>query len=292
MVRQAIRNDRYTPQRKTAYLSPHLCFLVTLPPSFVSLSPEDTNCCPKSQNVRMPRKEIPPVIDDNSEREMIESFIRGETAGFKFVYARFRQRVFSYCLYYMGDQMLAEDAFQEVFSRVYTHRDQLRETKALKSWLLLITRSVCLNSLRTSKFTPEFVSISKTDEPDNLGDTVEQSVHPLDTLVADDMLRVALARIAPIYREAFLLREFEGYEYDEIARKTETTEMNVKVRITRAKKQLRVLLTPYYKYEAEQSKKRGRTRQAEPEEISESSTNGGELNDLDISPSAEEIYAL
>ncbi len=246
---------------------------------------------PKNEH-RMPRKEIQPIVEDAREREMIESFIRGETAGFKFVYSKFRQRVFSYCLYYMGDQMLAEDAFQEVFSRVYTHRDQLRETKALKSWLLLITRSVCLNSLRTSKFTPDFVSISKSDEPDTLGDTIESAAQPLDNLVADDMLRVALARIAPIYREAFLLREFEGYEYDEIARKTETTEMNVKVRITRAKKQLRILLAPYYKYEAEQSKKKTRTPKAEPEEIRESSTNSQSFKDLDISHSAEEVYAV
>ncbi len=34
-------------------------------------------------------------------------------------------------------------------------------------------------------------------------------------LLRDDMLRIALAKIAPIYREAFLLCEFEGYNYDE-----------------------------------------------------------------------------
>src|SRR5438876_4253685 len=102
-----------------------------------------------------------PVIDVSStpeeirEQEMIEAFVRGDMAGFKYVYTRFRQRVFSYCVYYMGNQTLAEDAFQEVFSRVYTRREQLREVKALKSWLLLITRSVCLNLLRTSKFAPE-----------------------------------------------------------------------------------------------------------------------------------------
>jgi RNA polymerase sigma factor (sigma-70 family) len=82
------------------------------------------------------------------ERGLIEAFTRGEMAGFKYVYTRFRQRVMSYCIYYMGDRMLAEDAFQEVFSRVYTRRDQLRDPKALKSWVLLITRSVCLNMLR------------------------------------------------------------------------------------------------------------------------------------------------
>ncbi|GEM_PF-1459182 len=195
-----------------------------------------------------------------SERELtlIQAFTRGDMAGFKFVYTRFRQRVLSYCIYYMSDQALAEDAFQEVFSRVYTRRDQLRDPKALKSWVLMITRSVCLNLLRSSKFTPEFVSISGAEDFDSIGKTLEQPAQPVQHMIADDMLRVSLEKLAPIYREAFLLREFEGYDYDEIARITNTTEMNVKVRITRAKKQLRMLLAPYYKYEASRSGRKSR----------------------------------
>ncbi len=204
------------------------------------------------------------VLDDN-EISLIAAFTKGEMAGFKYVYTMYRQPVFSYCLYYMGDRMLAEDAFQEVFIRVYTHHDQLREAGALKKWVLLITRSVCLNLLRSSKFTPEFVSIGSGDEIENLGESLNLPAMPLDYAIADDMLRIALAKVAPIYREAFLLCEFEGYNYDEIAKMTDTTEMNVKVRITRAKKQLRVLLAPHYQYEASQTK-RARQSKAEQKE--------------------------
>jgi RNA polymerase sigma-70 factor (ECF subfamily) len=198
------------------------------------------------------------VLDDN-EIKLISAFTNGEIAGFKYVYTLYRQQVFSYCLYYMGDRMLAEDAFQEVFIRVHTRHSQLREAGALKSWVLLITRSVCLNLLRSSKFTPEFVSIGSGDEIESLGESLNLPTIPLDHVIADDMLRIALAKIAPIYREAFLLCEFEGYNYDEIAKMTDTTEMNVKVRITRAKKQLRVLLAPHYQYEVNQAKGKRRS---------------------------------
>jgi RNA polymerase sigma-70 factor, ECF subfamily len=206
----------------------------------------------------MPRTQ---TITDR-ERGLIEAFTQGEMAGFKYVYTRFRQRVLSYCIYYMGDKMLAEDAFQEVFSRVYTRREQLRDPQALKSWILLITRSVCLNMLRSSKFTPEFVS-TNAENFESFEQTIDTPPEPVDHLIADDMLRTALAKIAPIYREAFLLREFEGYDYDEIARITNASAMNVKVRITRAKKQLRILLAPVYKYEASQSKQRESSRKKE-----------------------------
>jgi len=231
-----------------------------------------------------------------SDRELslIEAFTRGEMAGFKYVYSLHRQKVFSYCLYYMGDRMLAEDAFQEVFTRVYTRREQLREAKALKSWVLLITRSVCLNLLRESKFTPEFVSIGSADEIDSLGEMAEAASEPLDQMIADDMLRSALAQIAPIYREAFLLCEFEGHDYAAIAQMTSTTEMNVRVRITRAKKQLRLLLTPHYKNEGSLTGRRSRTRIPKNFETKdEQSSDLPEIESLDddISRGTEEVFA-
>jgi RNA polymerase sigma-70 factor, ECF subfamily len=231
-----------------------------------------------------------------SDRELslIEAFTRGEMAGFKYVYSLHRQKVFSYCLYYMGDRMLAEDAFQEVFTRVYTRREQLREAKALKSWVLLITRSVCLNLLRESKFTPEFVSIGSADEIDALGEMAEAASEPLDQMIADDMLRSALAQIAPIYREAFLLCEFEGHDYAAIAQMTSTTEMNVRVRITRAKKQLRLLLTPHYKNEGSLAGRRRRTRIPKNFETKdEQSSDLPEIESLDddISRGTEEVFA-
>ncbi|MFI5201746.1 MAG: RNA polymerase sigma factor [Candidatus Kapaibacterium sp.] len=226
-----------------------------------------------------------------SERDLglIEAFTRGEMAGFKYVYSLHRQQVFSYCLYYMGDRMLAEDAFQEVFVRVYTRRAQLREVKALKSWVLLITRSVCLNLLRESKFTPEFVSLGNTDDFENLGEMADAPAEPLEQVIADDMLRGALAKIPPMYREAFLLCEFEGYDYGAIAQMTNTTEMNVRVRITRAKKQLRLLLAPHYRRDGNLEGRRSRSRNSKksfgPEELSEFETSE------DISRGEEEVFA-
>lgn len=230
-----------------------------------------------------------PRTNNVSDREigLIEAFTRGDMAGFKYVYSLHRQKVFSYCLYYMGDRALAEDAFQEVFVRVYTRREQLREAKALKSWVLLITRSVCLNLLRESKFTPEFVSIGSTDEIEGLGKTTDASVEPLDQMIADDMLRSALAQIAPMYREAFLLCEFEGHDYAAIAQMTNTTEMNVRVRITRAKKQLRQLLTPHYQNEGSLAGRRSRTRVSK--RGFEQDVETEELDDL--SRGIEEVFA-
>ena len=193
-----------------------------------------------------------------AEIEKVEAFIRGDVAAFKYIYAKYRQRIFSYCLYICGDKTVAEDAFQEAFARAYSRRDQLKEPKALKSWLLLITRSVCLNMLRTSKFTPDFVYLDDKDPDEGEGYTPKElTSDPLD-VGTGDALKAALQRLAPMYREAFLLREFEGYSYEEISEMTGASVMNVKVRITRAKKMLRKSLEPHFPAGSTRSNGRGK----------------------------------
>ena len=64
---------------------------------------------------------------DASEQKIIEAFIAGDMQAFKYVYNKYRERIFSYCLYVTGNKTQAEDAFQEVFIRVYQKREQLRE---------------------------------------------------------------------------------------------------------------------------------------------------------------------
>jgi len=45
----------------------------------------------------------------------------------------------------------AEDAFQEVFTRIYTHLDTLRDDAAVRPWIAQLTRRVCLDTLEKGR---------------------------------------------------------------------------------------------------------------------------------------------
>ena len=189
----------------------------------------------------------------------IAAFIAGDTNAFKFVYNKYRERIFSYCFYIMGDSATAEDAFQEVWVKVYTNRSQLRHSNAIKSWLLMVARSVCMNLLRTSVFTPDFISID-TPRDEEHREHIELSAIEINPEMPEQIFELAFKKIGPIYRDAFLLKEIEGYSYNEIAKMTGATITNVKVRINRAKKMLREILAPHFdiafeKNEAEENVK-------------------------------------
>ena len=182
---------------------------------------------------------------------MIARFIRGDLAAFREVYNQYRQRIFSYCLYVTGNKTLADDAFQEVWIRIYERRSQLREARALKNWLLQVARSVCLNLARESKFTPEFIYLDDESEQEKRHIALEVSGNEFP----DEIFQLALRKIAPIYRDAFLLREIEGFTSEEVAEMTGVSVVNVKVRIMRAKKMLRQILAPHFKNEMTKAEK-------------------------------------
>lgn len=182
----------------------------------------------------------------DSEDKITRAFIAGDLDAFKYVYHKYRQRIFSYCLYVTGNKTLAEDAFQEVFIRIYERREQLRESRALKNWLMMIARSVCLNQTRESKFTPEFIYLD--DEGRVEGENQKElRTEGLEHEFPSDIFQMAFKKIAPIYRDAFILREIEGFSPDEVAEMTGASATNVKVRVLRAKKMLRQILAPHFK---------------------------------------------
>jgi RNA polymerase sigma factor (sigma-70 family) len=203
---------------------------------------------------------------ETTEIEMIEAFIAGDIEAFKYVYNKYRERIFSYCLYVTGNKTQAEDSFQEVFIRIYQRREQLREAKALKNWLLQIARSVCLNLTRESVFTPDFIYLDDDMAVyERFRDPRELAHDAQNAGIAEEIFQVAFNQIAPMYRDAFLLREIEGFSCEEIAELTGTSTANVKVRIMRAKKMLRAILSPHFKHRLKKIEQIDSQRQTENE---------------------------
>jgi RNA polymerase sigma factor (sigma-70 family) len=86
----------------------------------------------------------------------------------------------------------AEDVFQEVFTRTYTHLDRLRDDAAIRPWLAQLTRNLCLDRIRyTSRTQPaEDVdpggadeTLAKLDEALAVRDALERLGDPCSDLL-------------------------------------------------------------------------------------------------------------
>ena len=156
---------------------------------------------------------------------------------FKVIYNRHSSAVHAYCVKVVGDEDQAEDIFQETFIKFYQNIDPNMANLNLFGFLIRIARNLCLNYKRDKKNTVPI------DEIDFLFRDY-QNYEQKELL---DLINRSLDLVDDEYREAFVLREYSGMDYNQIAEVTSTTLSNAKSRVFRAKQKIKAILKPYLK---------------------------------------------
>ena len=139
------------------------------------------------------------------------------------------------------DYSAACDIVQETFLRIWKMRDDVVDEPGQVSGLAY----TIARNLRTSKFRKDsrmtFQDEIK-DEDDTRLDGGVQATLPSDNEYLRRRILEALSRLPPLLKEAYTLFQISEKSIAEIAQLTGVTENLVKVRIHRAKMQLRTLL--------------------------------------------------
>jgi RNA polymerase sigma-70 factor (ECF subfamily) len=140
------------------------------------------------------------------------------------------RRVFSYCLWRLGKREDAEDAAQTTFLNAHRALGRGTTPESESSWLLTIAQNVCLARWRSQKTRPT----EHAAEPDAIAALAAPEHDP--QLVG--RLQAALAVLPDVQCRAFVLREWQGLSYAEIATELETTETAVAALVFRARRSL------------------------------------------------------
>ncbi|MCO6467066.1 MAG: RNA polymerase sigma factor [Bradyrhizobiaceae bacterium] len=160
---------------------------------------------------------------------------QGEAA-FGELYARYSSVVYAYCMRVMGDREQAHDVFQDTFMKFYQAASRHEQLENVKGYLLTISRNLCFNEKkRNNNRTLEFDELLY-----NPGESRDADQNEMLQLV-----RVSLELLPQDMREAFVLREYQGLSYTEIAKVIGMTVPTAKVRVFRARQKLKEILQPY-----------------------------------------------
>jgi RNA polymerase sigma-70 factor (ECF subfamily) len=106
-----------------------------------------------------------------SDADLVARCRGGDAAAWNELVERFSRYVYAICTQgFRLSEHDAEDVFQDVFTRVYTHLDRLRDDDAFRPWLAQLTRRTCLDRLRSGgRETP-----TEEVEPGDLDETLSQ----------------------------------------------------------------------------------------------------------------------
>ncbi|MBE0643045.1 MAG: RNA polymerase sigma factor [Bacteroidetes bacterium] len=165
-------------------------------------------------------------------------------SAFRELYGRLSGSLYAYCRCLAWRREESDDLFQEAITRLYESALQGRDISNISGYVIKIARNLYLNMQRDRK---PVISIEH--------DTLAMAAVPHEKTEMLELIHMAMELLSEDYREAFFLREFADMPYEEIAQVMNLTNVNVRIRVTRAREKIRKILEPYIaEYEQEQKK--------------------------------------
>ena len=170
-------------------------------------------------------------IDDAA---LVASCRQGDEGAWATLVERFGGRVYSIAYHFTLRREDAEELSQEIFLKVFENLHRYDGKYSFAAWLVSLARNLCIDHYRRRKREKSFVHVS------------DEAVLPLLT-AGDDPARNALqkerarllfeaiAELPEELAEILVLRDLEGFSYEEIAAALELPDGTVKSRLFRAR---------------------------------------------------------
>ena len=152
--------------------------------------------------------------------------------------------LYGYAMTLTRDQTEAEDLVQETYLRAVRAFGQLVPNSNLKSWLFVIMRNAWLNQIRHTRSGPRFVELGSDEEnPAHWAEDFANNPHILYLRKLErEEIREAVESLPALHREIVVLRDIEGFSYQEIASMLGCPAGTVMSRLGRARGKLRGML--------------------------------------------------
>lgn len=176
------------------------------------------------------------------------AFKAGDARAFEGLVRRHRSAVFNFILRYTGQRQRAEDLLQETWLKVVRGAGDYEPKARFTTWVYTIARNLCVDSARKESYRQadslDAPARGADDDGRQLGETLpdadgvgpERGAH---NARVRPLLERALASLPEEQREVFVLREYSGIPFKEIAVVTGVPENTVKSRMRYALEGLR-----------------------------------------------------
>lgn len=182
-----------------------------------------------------------------TDEQLMLAFKSGDARAFSTLVTRHRQGVYNFILRYVGHRQRAEDVLQETWLKVVRSSSEYQPRAKFTTWVFTIARNLCVDSARKESYRKADSLDAPTSEdgegralgelvPDEDGASPDRAAH---NVRLRPLLMKAIDGLPAEQREVFLLREYQGIGFKEIAEVTGVNENTVKSRMRYALEGLR-----------------------------------------------------
>ncbi|MFD1141806.1 RNA polymerase sigma factor [Larkinella insperata] len=186
-------------------------------------------------------RKLPIRLGQNAEKEVALRLKAGDEQAFEEIFYRYYKHLYAIGIKFLKNPDLAEDAVQDIFLKLWAHREALNETYAIKSFLSISMKNHVLNVIRDHHETIwEYLSCEVEEK---LGHDTTSDAFQLQEYRA--ILEKGIQELTPQRANVFRLRVFNGMTNEEVARHLAVSINTVKVQFSQATKFLKDYLSKH-----------------------------------------------
>ena len=181
---------------------------------------------------------------DQREKLLIQNAKSGDEGSFEALILSCQGRAYNIALRYLRNEEDALDALQESFIKIFRHLNKFKEDSRFDTWVYRIVVNTCNDIIRKNSNSKITDSIYKTDddEKETVIEIPDSSGSPEDVLEKKeelDYILLCLDKLNTEQKEVILLRDIQGFTYEEISEILKCSIGTVKSRINRSRLRLR-----------------------------------------------------
>ena len=149
------------------------------------------------------------------------------------IWDEFNEKLRLFILKRVPDEAIAEDILQEVFLKIHTNMESLRDKTKLQSWIYQVTRNAIVDYYRNRK--PAAQVTEQMAAPEDTTD--DKSVAEIS-----ECIQALIDELPEGYREALYLTQYQGLTQKEMGERLGLSPSGAKSRVQRAREKLKELL--------------------------------------------------
>ena len=151
----------------------------------------------------------------------------------EYIWKEYHDKLYSFILSRVSESSVADDILQEVFMRILSRIDTLKDCDKLQSWIYQITRNSIIDCYRTQKKTSELPSMLTAPE-NEISDRARKDIN--------NCLLPMIESLPDPYRESVRLSEIQGKTQKEVAEKQGISLSGAKSRVQRGRAMIKELM--------------------------------------------------
>jgi RNA polymerase sigma-70 factor (ECF subfamily) len=182
-------------------------------------------------------------LEHLSDSELVVRCLEKDNEAWDIIIRRYRRRIFNIAYQFVGRVDEAEDLSQEIFLKIFRSLHKFNMQACFAYWLIKVSKNYCIDYYR-KKQKERAAIVQKMDYHTAVVPEEEDNpVLELEKKEKASVLQKAFSGLPKSSRICVIMRDIQGYTYQEIAEILKIPEGTVKSRINRGRKLLAQLLS-------------------------------------------------